>query len=152
MTAMNSHIILFLLYCGRMRCMPLLSNSRSPHIFFTLSFGQIKRAPKKKIRRIIDINNNEPKTLHTHLRDISWPLTLEDDGTNAQSSVKTFEELKLDTQLLKGIYDMGFRRPSRIQGCALPQLLADPPRNIIVQSPSGTGKTVNKILNFKYLI
>jgi hypothetical protein len=68
---------------------------------------------------------------HTHLRDISCSLT--------------FEELKLDSQLLKGIYNMGFRRPSRIQECVLPQLLGDPPRNIIAQSPSGTGKTVNKI-------
>jgi hypothetical protein len=75
---------------------------------------------------------------HTHLRDISCALT--------------FEELKLDTQLLKGIYNMGFRRPSRIQECVLPQLLDDPPRNIIVLSPSGTGKTVNKILNLKYSI
>jgi ATP-dependent RNA helicase DDX19/DBP5 len=137
--------------------MPMLSNYRSPHIFLTLSFGQINRTPKRKIRRSIDINNNnktEQISLlnnHTHLRDISCSLTFEDEGINSQSSlhsIKTFEELKLATQLLKGIYDMGFRRPSCLQERALPQLLADPPRNMIGQSPSGTGKTVNKILNF----
>ena len=82
---------------------------------------------------------------HTQLRDITYSLMLEDDRTNPQSplhSVKSFEELKLESQLLKGIYQMGFRRPSRIQERALPQLLAYPPRNMIAQSQNGTGKTV----------
>jgi len=117
------------------------------------------------IKSSVDINNNpeieyddKPETSinmeqlsllnkHTHLRDINYSLILEDDGTNPQSplhSVKTFEELKLEAQLLNGIYYMGFRRPSRIQERALPQLLAYPPRNMIAQSQNGTGKTVNK--------
>jgi len=116
------------------------------------------------IKSSVDINNNteneyddKPEKFmnmeqlsllnkHTHLRDINYSLILEDDGTNPQSplhSVKTFEELKLETQLLNGIYYMGFRRPSRIQERALPQLLAYPPRNMIAQSQNGTGKTVN---------
>lgn len=87
---------------------------------------------------------------HTNLREINYSLILEDDGTSPQSplhSVKTFEELKLDKQLLNGIYNMGFRRPSRIQERALPQLLAYPPRNMIAQSQNGTGKTVEQILS-----
>jgi ATP-dependent RNA helicase DDX19/DBP5 len=36
---------------------------------------------------------------------------------------------------------MGFQRPSKIQERALPLLLANPPRNMIGQSQSGTGKT-----------
>lgn len=36
---------------------------------------------------------------------------------------------------------MGFRAPSKIQSNALPLLLANPPRNMIAQSQSGTGKT-----------
>lgn len=36
---------------------------------------------------------------------------------------------------------MGFQQPSRIQERALPLLLANPPRNLIGQSQSGTGKT-----------
>lgn len=111
----------------------------------------------------VDFNNNndidyhdQPEALlhteqlsflnkHTHLRDINYSLILEDDRTNPQSplhSVRTFEELKLEPQLLNGIYQMGFQRPSRIQERALPQLLAYPPRNMIAQSQNGTGKTV----------
>ena len=95
------------------------------------------------------IHNIEQLSLlnkHTHLRDMNYSLVFEDDRTNPQSplhSVKTFEELKLEPQLLNGIYHMGFHRPSRIQERALPQLLAYPPRNMIAQSQNGTGKTVD---------
>ncbi|KAF7666116.1 hypothetical protein LDENG_00120740 [Lucifuga dentata] len=44
-------------------------------------------------------------------------------------------------ELLKGVYEMGFNRPSRIQENALPMMLAQPPQNLIAQSQSGTGKT-----------
>ncbi|KAJ0064803.1 hypothetical protein NL108_015289, partial [Boleophthalmus pectinirostris] len=44
-------------------------------------------------------------------------------------------------ELLQGIYNMGFNRPSRIQENALPMMLAQPPQNLIAQSQSGTGKT-----------
>jgi len=56
-------------------------------------------------------------------------------------SVKSFEELQLSPQLLKGVYAMGFNYPSKIQESALPTLLADPPQNMIAQAQSGTGKT-----------
>lgn len=36
---------------------------------------------------------------------------------------------------------MNFKKPSKVQEKALPLLLADPPRNLIAQSQSGTGKT-----------
>ena len=36
---------------------------------------------------------------------------------------------------------MNFKKPSKVQEKALPLLLADPPRNMIAQSQSGTGKT-----------
>lgn len=36
---------------------------------------------------------------------------------------------------------MNYAKPSKIQQKALPLLLADPPRNMIAQSQSGTGKT-----------
>lgn len=43
--------------------------------------------------------------------------------------------------LLKGLYAIGFKTPSKIQAKALPHLLSDPPPNMIGQSRSGTGKT-----------
>ncbi|KAI8972269.1 P-loop containing nucleoside triphosphate hydrolase protein [Pilobolus umbonatus] len=56
-------------------------------------------------------------------------------------SVKSFEELGLIPELLKGLYAMNFSKPSKIQERALPLLLSNPPKNMIGQSQSGTGKT-----------
>jgi ATP-dependent RNA helicase DDX19/DBP5 len=145
------------------------SNQGQSNFFPTFNFGQIHQTLTKisdlnnnHIQSFIDLNNNtnieydnQPEKLltieelsllnkHTHLRNINYSLLLEGDQNNPQSplhSVKTFEELKLEPQLLNGIYQMGFQRPSRIQERALPQLLAYPPRNMIAQSQNGTGKT-----------
>ncbi|XP_076597254.1 ATP-dependent RNA helicase DDX19A [Chaetodon auriga] len=82
----------------------------------------------KLIRRSLVRNRNQVEVLQ---RDPSSPLY----------SVKTFEELRLKPELLRGVYSMGFNRPSRIQENALPMMLAQPPQNLIAQSQSGTGKT-----------
>lgn len=63
------------------------------------------------------------------------------DPKNPLHSVKSFEALDLRKELLQGIYEMGFRLPSKIQEVSLPTLLAEPPMNMIAQSQSGTGKT-----------
>lgn len=68
------------------------------------------------------------------------------DPTSPLFSVKTFEALHLKPELLKGVYEMGFNAPSKIQETALPTLLADPPQNMIAQSQSGTGKTAAFVL------
>ncbi|THH29993.1 hypothetical protein EUX98_g4186 [Antrodiella citrinella] len=76
-------------------------------------------------------------------------VTLADQQRDKDSplySVKTFEELGLHQDLLKGIYDMGFSKPSKIQERALPLLLSNPPQNMIGQSQSGTGKTAAFVL------
>jgi ATP-dependent RNA helicase DDX19/DBP5 len=56
------------------------------------------------------------------------------------TSAKTFQELNLPAHLLDAIFSMGFDRPSAIQEEALPRILADPPRNLIGQAQSGSGK------------
>lgn len=68
------------------------------------------------------------------------------DPKSPLHSAKTFEELRLKPELLKGVYAMGFNRPSKIQETALPALLAHPPSNLIAQSQSGTGKTAAFVL------
>jgi len=76
-------------------------------------------------------------------------VTLADQQADPNSplySAKTFEELGLSEELLKGIYQMGFTKPSKIQERALPLLLANPPTNMIGQSQSGTGKTAAFVL------
>ncbi|XP_076359365.1 DEAD-box helicase Dbp80-like isoform X2 [Tachypleus tridentatus] len=68
------------------------------------------------------------------------------DPNSPLYSVKSFEQLNINNDLLKGVYAMGFNFPSKIQGTALPALLADPPQNMIAQSQNGTGKTAAFIL------
>ncbi|CEP60702.1 ATP-dependent RNA helicase DBP5 LALA0_S01e16996g [Lachancea lanzarotensis] len=66
---------------------------------------------------------------------------LQGDPNSPLYSIKSFEELGLAPELLKGLYAMKFQKPSKIQERALPLLLNNPPRNMIAQSQSGTGKT-----------
>ncbi|UVC49342.1 DEAD-box family RNA helicase [Theileria orientalis] len=49
-------------------------------------------------------------------------------------------QLALSQDLLKGIQNMGFARPSKIQQCALP-LILNTGTNLIAQSKNGSGKT-----------
>lgn len=72
---------------------------------------------------------------------------LQADPNNPLFSAKSFEDLNLSPELLKGIRQMNFRSPSKIQEKALPLLLLDPPTNMIAQSQSGTGKTAAFSLN-----
>nr|XP_019010528.1 ATP-dependent RNA helicase DBP5 [Kwoniella pini CBS 10737]OCF49309.1 ATP-dependent RNA helicase DBP5 [Kwoniella pini CBS 10737] len=72
---------------------------------------------------------------------------LQADPNSALYSAKTFEELNLHESLMKGIYSVGFKKPSKIQEVALPLLLSNPPKNLIGQSQSGTGKTAAFTLN-----
>uniref|UniRef100_A0A3B5ATY4 RNA helicase n=1 Tax=Stegastes partitus TaxID=144197 RepID=A0A3B5ATY4_9TELE len=82
----------------------------------------------KMIRHALVTNRNQVEVLQA-------------DPTSPLYSVKTFEDLRLTPELLKGVYNMGFNRPSKIQECALPMMLAQPPQNLIAQAQSGTGKT-----------
>lgn len=51
------------------------------------------------------------------------------------------EHLDLDAKLLRGIYAHGFENPSKIQRKALYPMTKSPPRDLIAQAQSGTGKT-----------
>ncbi|XP_035596044.1 ATP-dependent RNA helicase DDX19A isoform X4 [Oncorhynchus keta] len=87
------------------------------------------------------------KMIHTSLVNTTNQVeVLQRDPKSPLYSVKTFEELRLKDELLRGVYDMGFNRPSKIQENALPMMLAEPPQNLIAQSQSGTGKTAAFVL------
>ena len=68
------------------------------------------------------------------------------------AGVKTFQELNLPKHLVDAIFAMGFDRPSAIQEEALPRILAEPPRNLIGQAQSGSGKTAAFTLGMLYRI
>ena len=77
---------------------------------------------------------------------------IQSDATSHLSSAKTFQELKLPEHLLKAIFEMGFERPSAIQEEALPRILANPPRNVIGQAQSGSGKTAAFVLGMLFRV
>ncbi|XAR64597.1 RNA helicase [Bertholletia excelsa] len=62
-------------------------------------------------------------------------------------SAKTFEELNLSPDLLKGLYvEMKFERPSKIQAISLPMILTPPYKHLIAQAHNGSGKTTCFVL------
>lgn len=77
---------------------------------------------------------------------------IQSDASSHLSSARTFQELNLPKFLLDAVFAMGFDRPSAIQEEALPRILADPPRNIIGQAQSGSGKTAAFTLGMLYRI
>ncbi|KAJ5555314.1 hypothetical protein N7535_007753 [Penicillium sp. DV-2018c] len=72
---------------------------------------------------------------------------LQADPNNPLYSVKSFEDLGLDERIRRGLSTMNFRKPSKVQERALPLLMSNPPKNLIGQSQSGTGKTAAFVLN-----
>jgi ATP-dependent RNA helicase DDX19/DBP5 len=55
-------------------------------------------------------------------------------------SAKAWDDLRMSKELLLGIAEMGFVRPSRIQEVALPMMIEDR-CNLIAQAQNGSGKT-----------
>ncbi|XP_023213489.1 DEAD-box helicase Dbp80-like [Centruroides sculpturatus] len=87
------------------------------------------------------------KFLHTKLVRTFQNVEVERKNPNSPLySVKSFEELNLRPELLRGVYEMGFNAPSKIQETTVPTLLANPAQNLIAQSQSGTGKTAAFLL------
>jgi len=90
--------------------------------------------------------DHQKETMHDRLK------VIQADHSSHLSSAKTFQELDLPKHLLDAIFEMGFERPSAIQEEALPRILADPPRNVIGQAQSGSGKTAAFVLGMLYRI
>ncbi|SGZ51457.1 CIC11C00000000174 [Sungouiella intermedia] len=92
------------------------------------------------------VGEAEPKEPESNLIKSTYEVKvkladLQADPNSPLFSVKSFDDLGLKEELLKGLYAMKFNKPSKIQEKALPLLLKNPPTNMIGQSQSGTGKT-----------
>merc|ERR1712157_294511 len=74
-------------------------------------------------------------------QDASAEPVIHSDQDDLLKSAVSFEELNLGEQILNGIYDIGFKTPSKIQGLSIPAILKEPRENFIGQAQSGTGKT-----------
>ncbi|KAJ2307586.1 RNA helicase required for poly(A+) mRNA export [Coemansia sp. RSA 2706] len=99
--------------------------------------------------QVRQLNTDEKHSVDVDATEHEVEVRLADmqaDPNSPLYSVKAFEDLGLHENLLKGIYEMKFTKPSKIQERALPLLLANPARNMIGQSQSGTGKTAAFVL------
>ncbi|KAF4357969.1 hypothetical protein CsatB_004578 [Cannabis sativa] len=68
-------------------------------------------------------------------------------GETPYTSAKTFEELELRAELIKGLYvEMRFQKPSKIQAISLPMILTPPHKDLIAQAHNGSGKTTCFVL------
>ncbi|CAM8962358.1 unnamed protein product [Rhodiola kirilowii] len=68
-------------------------------------------------------------------------------GDTPYTSAKTFEDLHLSPELLKGLYaEMSFQKPSKIQAVSLPMILNPPYKDLIAQAHNGSGKTTCFVL------
>lgn len=63
----------------------------------------------------------------------------EDDEYDSSYEINTWDELDLNTDLLRGIYAYGFEKPSPIQCKSIKPLMMK--KDVIAQAQSGTGKT-----------
>ncbi|KAG6008981.1 RNA helicase required for poly(A+) mRNA export [Claviceps maximensis] len=57
-------------------------------------------------------------------------------------SAATWEDLGLSDEIHRGLLAENYLNPSKIQARSLPLMLSNPPKNMVAQSQSGTGKTV----------
>ncbi|KAI5951632.1 DHH1 [Candida jiufengensis] len=84
-------------------------------------------------------DNNWKENLNIPKKD-TRPQT--DDVLNTQG--KSFEEFNLKRELLMGIFEAGFEKPSPIQEESIPMALAG--RDILARAKNGTGKTASFII------
>ena len=61
------------------------------------------------------------------------------ETTEEHEAIKSFDDLDISPNLLRGIFSYGFETPSLIQSTAIKPMIEK--RNLIAQAQSGTGKT-----------
>lgn len=89
-------------------------------------------------------DDEESSRPHVSLKTKRADKAVENDDTLYETSaavdvVPSFDAMNLKAELLRGIYNYGFERPSAIQQRAIIPILQG--RDVIAQSQSGTGKT-----------
>jgi len=103
--------------------------------------GDSSTAEEAKVETVEDSNLVENEyEVEVKLSD------LQNDAESPLYSVSSFEQLGLPKSINDGLLAMNFKKPSKIQERALPLMLSNPPRNMIAQSQSGTGKTAAFVL------
>lgn len=80
------------------------------------------------------MDNKEEQLTQSNIVDSS-----ETQDTKVNEIIDNFDDMKLNENLLRGIYSYGFEKPSMIQSKAVVPIASG--RDVLAQSQSGTGKT-----------
>jgi ATP-dependent RNA helicase DDX19/DBP5 len=122
------------------------TESQPPHVDSPAAHPH-KESSEELTRRLQKLAlERQKENRHERLR------VIQSDASSHLASAKTFQDLNLPKHLLDAIFEMGFERPSAIQEEALPRILANPPRNLIGQAQSGSGKTAAFVIGMLYRI
>ena len=108
---------------------------------------EIKEQPKKEEEKKED-NNSEDKPakdalevpIKTELPEEIGIKNLIDDSY-LLSTEKTWDELGIKPDIKKGLIEMDFISPSKIQSTTFPLIMKEPRTNIVAQAKNGSGKT-----------
>jgi ATP-dependent RNA helicase DDX19/DBP5 len=94
----------------------------------------------EKNERILD-EDEEDKVVKTQDQNIDAPENLIKDDYQLFQKDATWESLGVREEIIKGLIDKGFTKPSRIQAAAFPLVMKNPPSHLIAQAHNGSGKT-----------
>ena len=75
----------------------------------------------------------------TTVNDVKDVFGINEEVFDSSYEIKTWDELDIDSNLLRGIYAYGFEKPSPIQQRAIRPVILK--KDIVAQAQSGTGKT-----------
>ncbi|XP_015957396.1 eukaryotic initiation factor 4A-3 [Arachis duranensis] len=86
------------------------------------------------------VGPSSPAAIAANRRRVtSAPENIDFETTEGVKAIASFEEMGIKEELLRGIYQYGFEKPSAIQQRAVMPIIQG--RDVIAQAQSGTGKT-----------
>jgi len=98
------------------------------------------------------VNNNEPAidNNNSNTDNTNDPYEYKPNVDNEANNyniepIDNFDNMNLKDNLLRGIYSMGFEKPSYIQKCGIIPIVKG--NDVIAQSQSGTGKTATFVIS-----
>jgi len=117
-----------------------------------LDLAQVDDEPSQVAQKLADIsvtpkedNVDQPtlavkatKLLESEAQPV---ITVDADTPYQNAKVTQFDDLKLSKDILQGVAELNYVRPSQIQALAIPAIMANPPQHFIGQAQSGSGKT-----------
>ena len=94
--------------------------------------------PDKKVERKLN-EEDEKKNVEKPMEKMMDEPTFLYESSEEIKVIKSFDELNLKPEILRGMYSYGFEKPSAVQQRAILPILEG--RDIVIKSQSGTGKT-----------